>query len=706
MLSGMSAKRTLRLLPALLLTGLLLLSHACGGSSDSGGDKIKLEEQGDKLVFSNGKTVATIDTERFGLALSQDGKQLAAVMPGSLAFERDGQPAAVGTVSKHTLQGNALEMAMGVSAGASSASVTWLTDRTLKVEVALPPDITAFSEAVALQPDEQIYGLSERVSPPPSEEINPILPPPSELQPKEAGSLNRRGEIVEEYVRPTMAIYAPFYQSTSGYGLYVANTTPGTFDVGVTNPDELSFRFETGSTPESQRLTYYLFAGDYKQVLDEYTSITGRPYVPPDWAFKHWRWRDELPLDQTAELDGVTMNAWVADDLSNYEKYGIPPGVYLIDRPWQPGEFGFARFEWDPARLPNAGAMLNVIKQRGYKLAVFTTAWALGDGPQDNRAEATAGHYLAPNSNRTVDMTNPAATEWWWGKHIDFTKQYGVSLWKLDRGEEQIPSETTDIWSNGENGRELRNTYPLRQLQTFRDALDKAGDKDVVIFARAGYAGSQHNAIFWGGDSAGADNLGAGPGTDLGLRNAIIELQRVGFMGFPIWGSDTGGYYEFKDRDAFARWLEFSAFTPIMEIGGHGTHAPWDMPTEPRVDDEMIAIYKKYVLLHHALLDYTKKYAAEAGKTGVPIARALAIEFPDDVQARDRWDEFMYGDDVLVAPVWRTGERSREVYLPKGTWEDFWDKSKTFAGPQTITVDAPLDSIPLFVRKGADVAGR
>ena len=246
----------------------------------------------------------------------------------------------------------------------------------------------------------------------------------------------------------------------------------------------------------------------------------------------------------------------------------------------------------------------------------------------------------------------------------------------------------------------------MLQLKTFFDALTKSGNKDFAIFARAGYAGAQQYAIFWGGDSPGSENLGAGPGTDLGLRNAIIELQRVGFMGFPIWGSDTGGYYEFRDRDVFARWLEFSAFTAIMEIGGGGTHAPWDMPTEPKVDDEMIAIYKQYVQLHHDLIPYTKKYAEEAGKGGMPIARALAIEFPDDKQVRDRWDEFMYGDDVLVAPVWNTGQRSREVYLPKGKWEDFWDKSKTFEGPNTISVDVPLDRLPLFVRDGANVPGR
>ena len=435
----MDVSRAVRALPAVAIVGLMLLSHACGG----GGDKIKLKTEGELATFSNGKTSVTVNMLTFGLSLNAGDKRGAT--QDSFGLERDGRAAVLGPASVKEHAGRRLTLETGTSDTTVQVALTWVTAHTVKVEVVPSANVAAFSGSFALQPDEQIYGLSERVSPPPKEDINPLLPAPTELVPQDAGSLNRRGEIVEEYVRPTMAIYSPFYQSTSGYGLYVANTTPGTFDVGVTNPDELSFRFETGTTPESHTLTYYLYAGDYKQILNEYTSITGRPFVPPDWSFKHWRWRDELPLGQTAQADGVTMNAWVADDLNNYAKYGIPAGVYLIDRPWQPGEFGFARFAWDPARLPNADRMLNVIKQHGFKLGLFTTAWALGDGPQDTRAEAEAGRYLAPNSNRTIDFTNPAAAEWWWGKHVDFTKTYGVSLWKLDRGEELIASETTDI---------------------------------------------------------------------------------------------------------------------------------------------------------------------------------------------------------------------------------------------------------------------
>jgi alpha-D-xyloside xylohydrolase len=151
---------------------------------------------------------------------------------------------------------------------------------------------------------------------------------------------------------------------------------------------------------------------------------------------------------------------------------------------------------------------------------------------------------------------------------------------------------------------------------------------------RTGYAGSQRYGIFWGGDTPGRNNFGTSVPTDLGLRSAILSLARVAFMGFPIWGTDTGGYYQFGQRDVFARWLEFGAVCPLMEIGGGnqggGQHAPWDMPTQPHDDTEMIDIYRRYVTLHHELVPLLYSLALEAGASGRPLARPLVFDFPSD----------------------------------------------------------------------------
>ena len=194
----------------------------------------------------------------------------------------------------------------------------------------------------------------------------------------------------------------------------------------------------------------------------------------------------------------------------------------------------------------------------------------------------------------------------------------------------------------------------------------------------------------------------AGPGTDLGLRSAIISQQRAAFMGYPIWGSDTGGYYQFKHREVFARWIEFSAFSGFMEIGGTGTHAPWDMPTEPAYDEEMIEIYRRYTKLRVTLQRYIVAAAAQAA-SGVPIVRPMPFLDRRDRRLADRWDQYMFGPDLLVAPVWRTGERSRAVYFPKGVWRSYWEPAQVFRGGRSATLPVPLDTILVFVRDGAEV---
>jgi alpha-D-xyloside xylohydrolase len=409
------------------------------------------------------------------------------------------------------------------------------------------------------------------------------------------------------------------------------------------------------------------------------------------------------------------MNAQVAEDLAMYEALDIPPGIYMFDRPWAGGTFGFDDFQWDPLRFPNPDGMLRVVRQRGYRVALWGAALATGAAPGTNGAEARANGYLAPGNDaragfpdaQVLDITDPAVRDWWTEKNVEFIRRWDISAIKLDRGEEYVSWDPVEFFADDRSGVEVHNDFPVLNLRLYHDLLRAArGDGDFVVKARAAYAGAQQYGIVWGGDSPGSTSFGAGPGTDLGLRGALIALQRAAFMGFPFWGSDTGGYYEFKSRDVFARWLQFSAFCPLMEIGGHGAHAPWDMPTTPNYDDEMIAIYQRYVRLHHALIPYVMDAAAEAARSGLPIARPLVFAYPDDPNVSDLWSEYLYGDDLLVAPLWQDGSRERTVYLPAGRWEDFWDRSRTYEGLTSMTVEAPLDVIPVYVRAGANVPGR
>ncbi len=684
---------------------------------------VTIEQLGHRIRVSTDDAVAEIRLRRYELRFRDrlSGRTLAREhRRGGLFYERNGTRYGIGRVTKSTALADGVELSVETDeALAATVTLRFATSRTLEVTFDPPdaPTVEAFGDGWRSPGREAIYGLTERLRDSPE-----ILPgvvdiPVDDITPPEVGSLDRRGEMVEMRILPTFSLYAPFYHSSRGYGLAVAGTTFGLFDVAHSDPRILAFRFETGTTAASRRLVFHLFAGpEHATILDEYTALTGRPAVPPDWAFLHWRWRGELAVGAPALLDGVPVNAHVADDVLMYEAHGIPAGVYLFDRPVLQGNFGFGRWEWDDVRLPNVASMLQSLDQRGYRLAMWSSTWTCGSDPGDNGLEAQGLGYLAPGpggapacndlgaSSFILDVTNAEARTWWRDKIAAFIDTYGIQGIKLDRGEEHIASAATDIWADGRTGREVRNAYPTLQAEIHHDALSIAHPNDFVLMSRPGYTGTQQYAVFWGGDIPGSENFGTGPGTDLGLRSAIISQQRAAFMGFPIWGSDTGGYYEFKDREVFARWLEFSAFSGLMEIGGVGEHAPWRMPTQPTFDQELIDIYRQYTQLRETLQPYIVAAAQDAA-TGMPIVRPMVFEDRTDRRLRDLWDQYMFGPDLLVAPVWRTGARSRQVYLPAGTWRNYWNTSEVYQGPQTLSVDVPLDLVPVFVRDGATVPG-
>jgi alpha-glucosidase (family GH31 glycosyl hydrolase) len=705
---------------------LLVALTALGAASAAGVEPavVRVQRSARVVRVSTPSVRATLRLRPYALELrDRRSRALYTAEPrtGGLFYERDGVVHALGAVSDVAMLPDGVQLTVATDeATPATVTVRFLTRRTL--EIALDPPaadgVAAVGSRFGSRPTELIYGLTERLRDSPPFAPGVIDIPRDDVRPPEVGSLNRRGETVEMRILPTFSIYAPFYQSSRGYGLAVAGTTFGSFDVAKTDARTLSFRFETGTTAESRRLVFRLFAGpDHATILDEYTALTGRPFVPPAWAFLHWRWRDELEIGPPAMLDGNPANAALADDVLMYAALGIPPGVYLLDRPVLAGEFGFARWAWDDTRLPEVAATLAALRARGYRLAMWSSTWTCGAMPGDNGFEAQALGFQVPGPLATprcadvggtsfiLDPTTPAARAWWRDKVAAFVAAYGIQGIKLDRGEEHIPSEATDVYADGRTGREVRNDYPTLQAAIHHDALASAfPDRDFVLLSRPAYTGTARYAVFWGGDIPGSESFGNGTGTDLGLRSAIIAQQRAAFLGIPIWGSDTGGYYQFKDREVFARWLEFSAFSGIMEIGGKGTHAPWAMPTEPHYDTEMIEIYRRYTQLRATLQPYIVAAAQEAAR-GLPIVRPMAFQARTDRKLADRWDQYFFGPDLLVAPVWKIGERRRSVSFPRGAWRSYWDDAQVFRGPRAVAFDVPLDTILVFRRDGASVPG-
>jgi len=691
------------------MIALLLLASACGENTAVVNAPLPTPEPLSITVIDTAAAVevragasrAVITKDPFHLTLMPaDGPQVDEA-PSGLYFTVAGQRVALDRVEAMTATTTQVRLTVAsTTPAAGPATVELSFPREGVIRVALtPPDGPAggpVGEQFASPSDERVYGLLERTV---SDRTA------SELVPQPVGSLDRRGTKVDMSVQPSFALYTPFFQTSRGYGVFVEGTAIGHYDLAATEPEVLALRFDLPSGVDT--FSYLCIGGaSHDQLVDRYTAISGHPFIPPEWAFKHWRWRDEHRSAAPAVLDGVTMNADLVDDLTHYEQLNIPVGNYTIDRPWgtgdlpdltEPEEPGFGDLIWDEVRFPHPQEMIDALNQRGYHLFLWVAPWATG--VTTNR-EAVENGYLAPHSRYIIDFTNPAAVDWWSAK-IERLVRMGLAGLKLDRGDEDTPSAGADVYFDGRTGRELHNAYPEIQARVHHDAVQRVRGQDFLVYPRSGYAGAQRSVIFSAGDVPGKDFFGMP--TDLGLRGAILAVQHNAFNGFPIWGSDTGGYEPFANRALFARWIEFSAFCPIMEIGGVGTHAPWDMTTEPNCDTQMIEIYRFYTTLHHALVPYTYQHALAAGRTGRPIAKPLVFNYAGDPRTGDLWQEYLYGDDILVAPVWHVGQTTQHVYLPAGRWVDYWSRDRVLDGPMDLDETVPLDRIPIFVRAGAAV---
>lgn len=677
------------------------VEDASGALGPASRELTEIRADDDRITTGTKAIRLTITLDPLAIAASSKGDEIVHEQPaGGLFFRRGADSAIVPVATAEPANLDRCALALDATfADGTSGRVTIQAHANDTVSVSLSfddPTITHWGEQLATTPEELIYGLTERIA---DDYAG------SELAPKEIGTLNRKGETVKMFVTPTISAYAPYYQSSNGYGLLVDGTMPGSYDLGATDPTRLRFEFELD--PQAHAARYFMFAGDHYAISDAYSRLTGRPKVPPPVVFLHWRGRDEALIGPPVEVDGVPVNLTVADDLLSYEKYDIPAGIYHFDRPWAVGTEGYGDFAFDPDRFPDPAAMLKLMKGKGWKTTVWVSEWAL----DDRAAEARTKGWLAPGSEREIDLTNSDAVRWLQNDLTDFLNDPAggryVDGFFIDRTEEIVPSEADDVFADGRNGRQLHNAYPLLLQEIVRRALDDTRGAKGWAIARAAYTGSAQYTMTWGGDTRSREGIAlpeqpdGGASTDLGLRSVLVSLQRSAFLGLPFWGSDIGGYSNFGDREVFARWIQVGAASPLMRFHGKGTDAPWDMPTEPNFDQEVLDIYRTYVLFHHALQPYLVQLSKEAGKNGAPVARPLVYDYPDDPAVSDRWDEWLLGDDLLVAPVWQTGARSRAVYLPKGKWIDFWDRSQVLDGGREIDVDAPLDRLPLYLRQGS-----
>jgi alpha-glucosidase (family GH31 glycosyl hydrolase) len=550
-------------------------------------------------------------------------------------------------------------------------------------------DIIKWGLAVDATKDEYFTGLMERVV---------DGPQAASWRPAIKEAMNLRGQKVDMIVKPTTSVYAPFYLSSRGYAIFVKGNWPGFFDFCVDNPERVKIEFE-GPTFEMKAYT----AQDPATLVRSHALDAGPPILPPKWMFTPWRWRDEH-TQRTTYYDGTPVagpfNSEVMEDVLMMKAFGIPNGVYWIDRPWGPGKpWGYDDFEIDENRLPNFAAMVKWLNERDTKTVLWIGPFYQGKMMEEALAKGynLAGQVRPPNGNNypMVDMTNPAARSYW-QSGVEKLLKLGVAGFKLDRGEENIPETGPYKVFDGRSIRENRNAYPPMYIKATYDVAKKYRGDDFVLLPRAAYTGASAYAVFWGGDVG---------GTQEGLRASIIAVQRSSVMGYPNWGSDICGYnQQLMEQEVCGRWLAFGAFNPIMEVGPTRNLAFWSLNREPSYDTTLIAIWRLYARLHQRLVGYGYKHAQEANKTGMPIVRPLFLVDHKSPQAWTNWRTYLYGSDLLVSPIWEKGKRAQEVYLPKGAkWRDAWNPEKVYQGGQTITVNAELHQIPIFIRVGSKV---
>jgi alpha-glucosidase (family GH31 glycosyl hydrolase) len=547
--------------------------------------------------------------------------------------------------------------------------------------------ISKWGLAIDSAPNEFYTGLMERVVDGPQQ---------ASWAPGIKEAMNLRGQKVDMIIKPTTSVYAPFYLSSRGYSVFVKGDWPGYFDFASSDPDQVKIEFEG---PKFELKIYT--ADNPAEIVREHAVDAGLPILPPKWMFMPWRWRDEH-TQRATYYDGTKVdapfNSEVMEDVLMMKTFGIPNGVYWIDRPWGTGFWGYDDFKIDDKRLPHFDEMVKWLEVNNQKTVLWIAPFFQGRMSEEALAKKwnLAGQVRPQNGNNypMVDLTNPDAKAYWQGG-VEKLLKLGIAGFKLDRGEENIPDDGPYKTFSGLAIRENRNAYTPMYVKAVYDVAKKIRGNDFVLMPRAAYTGTAPYSANWGGDIG---------GTQEGLRATIIAVQRSAIMGYSNWGSDTCGYnQQLMEQEVCGRWLELSAFNPIMEVGPTRNVAFWNLPREPSYDATLIAIWRMYARIHQRLVEYGYQHAQEANKTGMPIVRPLFLVDPRSQAAWKNWWTFQYGRDILVSPIWEKNKRGQEVYLPSGaTWRDAWD-NKIYQGGQTVNVKAELHQIPIFVRVGSKV---
>ena len=519
------------------------------------------------------------------------------------------------------------------------------------------------------------------------------------------GQLNKKGCVLELAQRNSQAS-VPFYLSSRGYGFLWNNPAIGqcTFGMNLTE----------WTSASCKELDYWITAGDTPARIEkQYSAVTGRTPMMPEYGMGYWQCK--LRYRTQDEVLAVARE---------HKRRGYPLDVIVVDFfHWTlEGDWKF-----DPEYFPDPSAMVRELKSMGIETVV--SIWPTVDSRSENYAEMKDRNLLVQNdrglSNHAswvgettyFDPTNPETRAFVWDKcRKNYYDAHGIHIFWLDEAEPEYGPYEFDLYRYHDGpGLQVSNEYPKCYAQGFWDGLKEAGEKEIMSLVRCAWAGSQrYGVLTWSGDIS---------STWRAFREQLQAGLSMGIAGIPWWTSDIGGFLggmpeDRGFRELLVRWFQWACFCPVFRM--HGERQPWYDPDEtfPAIRDgvmqissgqpnevwsfgpEVEAILAKYMFLRERLRPYIRTVMQSTHETGAPVMRPLWFEFPDDPASWNTEDAYLFGPDLLVAPVMQPGAVSRTVYLPAGaSWTDAADGA-VYTGGQSITADAPLELIPLFLRNG------
>lgn len=517
--------------------------------------------------------------------------------------------------------------------------------------------------------------------------------------------LNKKGASLELAHRNCQAS-VPFMTSSKGYGFLWNNPAIGKATFG-TNMTEWT-------AESTKKIDYYITAGDSPaEILENYANVVGKAPMMPEYGMGFW----QCKLRYRTQKE-------VLDVAREYFKRGIPLDVIVVDF------FHWTRqgdFKFEPRDFPDPKAMVEELKEMGTELMV--SVWPTVDSKSENFEIMNDSGYLVTtdrgmniNMNwmgETVffDATHPDARQYVWEVSKKNYYDLGIKMFWLDEAEPEFGPYDFDL-HRYHLGPALScsNIYPALYAKGYYEGMVAEGQEGVVNLVRCGWAGSQkYGALMWSGDVS---------STFRALREQLQIGLSVGISGIPWWTTDIGGFLggDVNSPDfheLLLRWFAFGVFSPVMRL--HGERVPHIQPEQEVIDgvnqmftgspneiytygEDNYKIMKSYILMRERLKPYIKECMEEAHEKGTPIMRTLFYMFPEDKEAWTQETSYMFGPDILVAPLTEAGMTGRDVYLPAGeTWKDA-KSGDVYKGGRTVYVEAPIDTIPLFVRADKTIA--